>query len=326
MRTAVKKGLQKLGRVILFFCLGMGGISAERTLAVPNYHLVGLTGMLIPGAGQMLLGNYSLGLWELSAETGSFVWGYLKSPRVPMTLDGATSELPSCTDSPELCEENKPPVDIRPKLWADWAQEFGIKYHFTNVFVTYRAAAKASGVTKGIDQSPVPLLFLAPFNPKTLLSFYFLVPLGVETGLLYYNYLEVMRKNKPQIPLLTTTSTKLYRVSQFGMYPVGSAAPEEMFFRGFLQHEFYSLIPSPWFSIPVTSALFALCHDPDERYGAFAGGLLFGLQVYLRQNNLDLAIATHYWFVTLLGLENYFLLKSAHAANKQAKVQFSLAF
>ncbi len=271
------------------------------------YHFVGWLNAFVPGSGEILLGSPHLGVLEAASEIGTFYAGYKLSKKSPMTLDGVPEDIPQFNR-----KRSRSQVSIARPLFADWLQEFGIKEHFVNTYNVYRSAAKSDGGSSGIDQTSTNDLFLAPFKPAILKDPWVLIPLGLIAAYSTYDYLATLHDGVDRVPIFTPASNYLYSLTNLGIFPVGSAAPEEMFFHGFLQNEFYQLISTPFFSIPLTSVLFAFAHEPgDGRYTAAISGAYMGLLAHMNQGKLSPGIALHFWSVLILGIEEVLLMHKA---------------
>lgn len=298
--------------------------------AEPNFHAVGWVNTVVPGGGQYLLGNYLYGAAQAVLETSTFVWGFSLSRRSPFTLDGVPEDLPLpsahlatrkttsqvCTVNPKnhkiTCVSVKSTsisfvpsdqVDVSRSLYADWLQEFGLKYHMVNIFDAYRTAAgpdSAIGNQK-IDQTPTGDLFLAPFKWDNLSSLWVFPAVLVTAAALVYNFQTTSKDGFGQISPLDKGSQRLYDTTYLGVFPVGSAAPEEMFYRGFLQHELYALVPSAFFSVGVSTGLFAFSHSGDDRLSAAASGAYEGIVTHANGGLLSKAITYHFWADVLAG-------------------------
>ena len=107
-------------------------VFAQDATAQPNYHLVGWINTVVPGAGELMLGNPELAGAKAGIETGTFLWVYSLSAHAPMTLDGVPEILPSLQNSDQ---------DLSRSLYADMLQEAGLKYHMVNVYNAYRNSA-----------------------------------------------------------------------------------------------------------------------------------------------------------------------------------------
>jgi hypothetical protein len=307
-----------------------------RCLAAPNYHIVGWVNTFVPGGGEFLLGHPFYGAFQAGAEISTFMIGYNRSGRTPMTIDGVPESLPQpaaagtvvltstkykcvvystslhrCTQwkktttSTTSTVDDNTPQDLSTPLHDDWLQEFGLKYHFVNVFNAYRAAAKGDGQigNQKIDQTSTAGLFLAPFNPKNILDPVFGVAIVLSAAAMVYSYNDLIKTGgiAPVAPF-TQKTKDLYNITYLGVYPVGSAAPEEMFYRGFLQHEFYGMTRSPYLAIPLSTAAYAFSHSPDERPSAAVSGLFLGILAYADHGALSRGIAYHFWANVLAGI------------------------
>ena len=294
-----------------------------------NYHLVGWTNMFIPGGGEFIQGNLGRGSLEAILEFGTFYAGYRNSKRSPLSLDGVPEDLPArnsgttpvfkfkrkcttvkgkrvCTDATDASGAAIPAdADISRSLYADWLQEFGLKLHFVDVFDTYRSAAGGRGSIAGqsIDKTDTSKLFLAPFYWENISSPWVYAAVAVSAAALVYNYNQVIRDGELQtVGAINRRSRRQYELTYIGVFPTGSAAPEEMFYRGFLQHEFYSMVQSPVFSIGLSSTAYAFSHSGDDRLSAGLTGLYLGLLTHLDKGKLSKAIAYHFWADVLAGL------------------------
>jgi hypothetical protein len=297
----------------------------------PNYHIVGWTNAVVPGGGQYLLGHPLLGAVQTTLEAGTFLWGYSLSRRSPFTLDGVPEDLPLpsahvstrrtiarvCTINPRThkttCSNEasisstfipSSTVDITKSLYADWLQEFGLKYHMVNIFNSYREAAgpdSAIGDQK-IDQTPTTDLFLAPFKWDNVSSLWVFPAVIVTAAALIFTYQTASNDGSfGQISPLDKGSQRLYDTTYLGILPVGSGAPEEMFYRGFVQHELYGLVQSAVFSVGVSTALFAFSHSTDDRPSAAVSGAYEGIVTHVHHGELSKAIAYHFWADVLAG-------------------------
>ena len=280
-----------------------------------NYHLVGWFNTFVPGGGQLLLGDYRLAVSQAIVEAGTFGWGYALSRREPMTLDGVPEELPTYVVSRRRAAQG----DITKALYADLLQEVGIKTHMTDVFLAYRqAAASETEASSRIDQSAPLELFLAPFQSENLTNPWVYLPLGMiaaEVAVDYFTSRGNVDRNAP----LTPTSNFLYTLNYAFWQPIGSGAPEEMFYRGFLQNELYNLVPSPFFSIPVAATAFALSHEPGPgRWSAALAGTYLGYLAHRYAGRLGPGITVHFWGVVLLGVETVFLSHDAQRTTPPA--------
>ncbi len=315
--------------VILFLQICLFSPTAQ---AAPNYHLVGWVNTIVPGGGEYLLGNYGAGALETSLEVSSFYIGYNNSKRTPMTLDGVPEDLPapskhlrfrrvsrticvvdkktkknvcSATASTDSDSSQSADVDISNSLYADWLQEFGLKYHMINVFESYRKAAgpDVSFGTQKIDQTSTSDLFLAPFQLKNLSSVWVFPALAITGAALIYSFQIALHDGSlSPISPLNQNSQRIYDATYMGVFPTGSAAPEEMFYRGFVQYELYNMIPSALFSVGFSSGLYAFSHSSDDRISAALTGAYLGIVSHADGGQLSKGIAYHFWADFMAGL------------------------
>ena len=297
----------------------------------PSYHLVGWVNTAVPGGGQYLLGNPLKGAIQTTLEAGTFGWGYSLSRRSPLTLDGVPEDLPLpsahistrkttalvCKINPRTHKNEcsnvistsstfvaSSEVDISKSLYADWLQEFGLKYHMVNVFESYREAAGTNSAIgdQKIDQTPTGDLFLAPFKWDNVSSLWVFPAVIVTAAALIYNYQNSSTDGSfGQISPLNKGSQRLYDTTYLAVLPAGSGAPEEMFYRGFVQHELYGLVQSAVFSVGVSTALFAFSHSADDRPSAAVSGAYEGIVTHVHKGELSKAIAYHFWADVLAG-------------------------
>ena len=310
-----------------------------------DYHLVGWFNTFVPGGGQFLLGKPFYGIYQATLEIGTFYSGYKMSARSPMTLDGVPESLPSPATTSQVLKKItnsyncilwnsartrciswkngtsisssaiSPSHDIMRELYADWLQEFGLKYHMVNVFDSYRTVAGENSVYQGqrIDPSAPAELFLAPFKWENLSDPAVYAGLAVTAALVIYNYNLLINTPGGIAPTgrLNSRSSSLYNFTYLGLYPVGSAAPEEMFYRGFLQHELHVMTGTPWLAIPLSTAAFAFSHSAEERPSAALSGLFLGLLTYFRGGYLSSPIAYHFWSDVISGLYQISVVKKS---------------
>lgn len=313
-------------------------------IASPNYHLVGWLNTFVPGGGQFLLGNGWQGAAQAGIEISTFGVGYALSARTSLTLDGVPEDYPavntrlgSRTTLNKVCVQyntlhqctkyalkpakssyytfDNTPVDFSKPIAAAILQEVGIKYHMVNVFEAYRSAYSLHPDEggQGIDTRPTIDLFKDPFKWDTVSSPWVWIPLLMVLGITGYDYASQVSNGVPTIQPLTNFSNISVGFNQLGLYPVGSGAPEEMFYRGFLQNEAFHLVNSPFFAIPLSTAAFSFSHGPDGRIGAAVTGSYLGFLAYKNNGNLSEGIALHFWSVVVLGLESLLLtLRSEH--------------
>lgn len=289
--------------VTLALALADPSKASDEITTKPNYHLVGWSNVFLPGSAQLMLGNYTLGVAQGAVELGTFIWGYELSRLSPISLDGVPDELPSFSRQSRLGQTN-----INKALYADMLQEIGIKTHFVNTFLAYREAAKDDPeASKRIDQRSLKDMFLGPLSLSAFEDPWVYVPgaiLVIETGLVYF----IDRNTLGRGAVLTPYSNFLYGLNYGVLQPIGSGVPEEMFYRGFLQNELLSLVDSPFFAIPISSAAFAFSHQPGpgRLTAAVAGGYL-GYLAYRYPGNLAPGITLHFWGAVMLGIQTILL-------------------
>jgi membrane protease YdiL (CAAX protease family) len=322
-----------------------------------NYHTVGWTNVFLPGGGEALMGNYWTGAQQAGLELSTFVWGYSLSAREPFTLDGVPEDLPS----PEIGFLQKPitttlcsrrngivrcypvrknsvvasyntPQDISKPLFADVLQEIGLKTHMVNIYDSYRKAAAKNGIDFNVahlDPTPTSQLFTAPFDRDNLLNPWVYLPLLLTGAVLFYSYEQLTPNDYPALPQFNRRSSVFYDLTYTTVFPVGSGAPEEMFYRGFLQSEFYNWSGSPWVSVPMSTALYALSHESDAQLGAALSGLYLGYLAHRENGHLKLGITYHFWSDIMTGLYSIAVVKLGQrqaALNAPPQVSFSLSF
>jgi hypothetical protein len=301
--------------------------------ATPNFHLLGWVNAVVPGGGQYMLGNYGLGALQTGLEVGTFYAGFSNSALSPMTLDGVPEDLPTqttnfskvnvkqrnCTYNASLKKTvcttttvstttgsaSTGAVDLSRSLYADWLQEFGLKYHMVNVYNAYREAAgpNASIGTQAIDQTSTADLFLAPFKWDNLSDSWVWPALVVSAGALIYNYNQAVRNGQlTAIAPLNKGSQRQYDFTYLAVFPSGSGAPEEMFYRGFLQYEMYNMVESPFFSIGMSTLAYTFSHSADDRPSAAITGAYLGWLAHHNHGSLSKSIAFHFWSDILAGI------------------------
>ena len=277
-------------RKIIYFLLLISPVSHAA-----DFHSVGWINTFLPGAG-------SLG--KAAIEVGTFGLGYSWSTHQNFDLDGAKGN-----NSSQLL------------------QEVGMKYHMLNVFESYRDEYLVSGgdVAQGLDQRPTLDLFKDPFDPNTLSSPFVWVPLAISAGAIAVDYQSTIH-HQSALPKQSFGTNLFSGFNQITMYPIGSGAPEEMFYRGFLQNEFYHWVASPFFSIPLSAAAFAFSHGPDVRAASAVSGAYLGFLAYRNQGKLNEGIAIHFWTVVMLGVESLFLMLHAQNASQAPPVSAQFIF
>ena len=330
------------------------------SFAKADFHTIGWVNTFVPGGGRFMMGEYGEAAKEAALEVGTFAIGYSISPDGEFTLDGtpvgypavstfsyiSTSTRNVCVKRNKItkvCEQRQSrlfsssqnavdynPTDATHPLAAAVLQEFGLKYHIMNVFFSYRDQFNIEGGKdpgQGIDQRSASEMLKDPFQKEILTSPWVYVPILFASTFAYFDY-KSQNKLSASNPIspLKTRSKVLTAFDQMIMYPVGSAAPEETFYRGFLQNEFYYAYRSPYFAIPMSSLFFALSHSQDSWPSAFVTGLYQGLLAYRNNGNLAYGNAVHFWGVVALGIESYILTLNSQAKGPPATVNFSFTF
>jgi hypothetical protein len=268
-----------------------------------NHHAVGWYNTVIPGGGRYLLGQKDQAYFEATYEIVPTVVGFYLSDKRNMSLDGFRADLPTSLGR----RYTRSSADLTRPLMGNLLLEWGIKAHMVNVFRSYREKAQQEGVTSDIDQSDVDDLFMSPFQKKYMFNPWVYVPI---LGVLAYAAIDYGSSSQAPdaVDRLTPESNVLHDFHYGVWQPIGSGAPEEMFFRGFLQRELHELVPSPFFSIPLQALAFAYSHEPgDGRVTAFVAGSLLGLMAHLNNMDLHKGIAVHFWSEFIFGVESILL-------------------
>lgn len=279
-----------------------------------NYHLVGWSNTFIPGSGRMELGEYAIGGMQAVYEIGSFVGGYNLSNGATFTLDGFQ------TVPPDQKLKRSDEIGIESELYGDLLQEFAIKAHMVNTFEAYRLAAWRSGEhPDNIDDKPIGTLFMEPFDSANLTNPWVFIPI---IGVLAYTLEDFFTTNPGTVSRLSPYSNFLYGFNYGVWQPIGSGAPEEMFFRGFLQNEFMDMTHSPYLAIPMSTALFAYSHAPTGRLTAAIAGGYLGFLADHYHGRLGPGITVHFWSDLILGIET--LLQNSKAQSTTPPATFSV--
>ena len=290
----------------------------------PDYHLTGWFNLLVPGGGQFLLGEYGRAGVEAGIEVGAGYTGFSLSKRSPMTLDGVPEALPVFQGRRKRAGSL---VSIDTAVYADLLQEVGIKAHLVDVFTSYREAARRRGVTDHIDQSTEMNLFLDPFKMDNLTNPWVYLGIGAVAAGTVLDYISAHNAGLPATPRITPYSNFLYSFNYEVWQPIGSGAPEEMFYRGFLQNELYDLVPSPFFSIPLATAAFAFSHAPGPgRITAAVAGAYLGFLAHKYDGKLGPGITVHFWGVVLLGMETALLSHEAQHTTPPATMYVQINY
>lgn len=323
-----------------------------------NFHAVGWVNTFVPGGGRLMMGEYLEAGKEAALEIGTFSAGYAMSPTSSFTLDGTPIDYPSvgtytftskrrvsyCSkyDSVRhICLQYRNRIvattssaidyrkaDASKPLTAALLQEFGLKYHIMNAFFSYRDQYNREGGDpgQGIDQRSALEMFKDPFRAEILTSPWVYIPIALTSAFVYYDFRSQLNQTQNAISPLTNSSKAYLAFDQMVMYPFGSAAPEETFYRGFVQNEFYYMVRSPYFAVPMSSLLFALSHSQDSWPSAFISGLYQGTLAYKNNGNLAYGNAVHFWGVVVLGIEAYVLTLNSQAKAPPVSLKFNFTY
>lgn len=327
--------------------------------AYANFHAIGWTNMFIPGSGRAIRGEYGEAAKEAALEIGTFSLGYSMNPDSSFTLDGTPVDYPSvgtysftnrhrqsyCVrydPVKKICLQYRTRTiisyttssgyyskhDATKPLAAAALQQFGLKYHLMNTFFVYRDQLNMEGGDpgQGIDQRSAKEMFKDPFQWEVLKSPWVFIPIAVTGAFVYFDYRHELNQLTGEITPLNKRSKIFLGFDQMVMYPFGSAAPEEAFYRGFIQNEFYYMVRSPYFSVPMSSLLFALSHTQDSWPSAFITGLYQGMLAYKNDGNLAYGNAVHFWGVVILGIETFALTLQSQAEAPPVSVKFNFTF
>lgn len=277
----------------------------------------------MPGAGQAWLGRYDLAAAQFVYEPATFYFGYRLSEGEVFSLDGFSSK--------KLASTFRAPTGgagFEHQLYGDFLQEFSLKSHMVNVYEAYVDAWKRSGgAPETLDTTSTLDLFKAPFSGSNLEDPWVWVPLAAVFSSTLIDYISTTQGTIPSAPRLTPPSNALYGFNYAVWQPVGSGAPEEMFYRGFLQNEFLAIVPSPYFSIPMSTLLFALSHAPgDGRYSAAIAGGYLGYLAHQNGGKLAKGITVHFWSSIILGLETMLLNQKGQRTTPPATLDLQVNF
>ncbi len=323
-------------------------------------HLVGWTNTFIPGAGRWLLGDVVGGLGEFGIETATFGLGYGLSKRTTLTIDGVPEDYPAYepglggfgSGNRTVCQKYDPaqrrcvklatlrgsgslstlltPVDFSRPLTAALLQEVGLKYHMMNVFSSYQASLKArdSDLGQGLEDKNVTELFFEPFQKSNLTDPWVYIPLALVVAATAVDYSSQIHSGLTPTQPLTGTSNAFVGFNQLILYPVGSGVPEEGFYRGFLQNEFYFMTRSPVASVLMSATAFSLSHSPPGHLTAGLSGLYLGTLAAINHGKLGPGVTLHFWSVVALGIETFVLTKKSQAVPGSAPLglQASIPF
>jgi hypothetical protein len=269
---------------------------------------------------------------DLQVETGSNLISSSKQQVCTQTevVNGKVKCVPghtvTSTSTSSTFVPSSTPLDNTSAGVADLLQEFGIKYHFVNVYNAYREAAGSTKVGEGIDSASTEEMFLSPFRMKNLLNPWVLAPLVLLAGYTFRDYLMISRGGISPLQPMTGLSNELLSFNYEIWQPFGSGAPEEMFYRGFLQNEMYELVPSPYFAIPMSTLAFAFSHSAPGRPTAGVAGAYLGFLAYHNHGKLGPGITLHFWTVVLLGIETIAITDRAQGFTPLRYVTFDIHF
>jgi len=276
----------------------------QEAKADPDYHFVGWANLFVPGLGETLLGHPIEGAFEMGYEVSTFWVGYRLTEGSLFSLDGFAS--PNPTSRARAGVE----LSLEQKMYGQILQEFGIKAHMINTFAAYQDAAKLQGeLPSDMEHLSPDDLFMEPFNTKNLNDEWVSIPLGIVFASVVADYISQTGSGSLGTQTkLNPASNALYALN-FGLWqPMGSGAPEEMFYRGFLQREFKHATGSAAVSVALTSTLFAFSHEPGAgRNSAAIAGLYLGYLAERYGGKLGPGITLHFWSEILLGLETILL-------------------
>ena len=335
--------------ILALAVLSLMTVFSTKSVEAANFHLVGWTNTFIPGGGQLLQGNFLQAGFQAVTEVSTFGYGYSLSKRSPITIDGVPEDYPGVTPSftrrtktKYVCPAGKlnpltkkcsvplvaqqsisssssyssEPQDLRRPVSAAFLQEIGLKYHMMNVFDSYRQAAKKQGklaAGQGIDDRDPGEFLMDPFRLDNIIDPWVYIPLLIATGATVLDYGSAL-KSSPGIQPLTRLTNEFVGFNQLILYPFGSGAPEEMFYRGFVQNEARCLINNGIFSIAMSTLAFSFSHSADGRIGAAVTGTYLGYLAHRNHGKLGKGISLHFWSVVVLGVEAFMLTLNTQRA------------
>jgi len=258
---------------------------------------------VLPGLGSTLMGEPVMGLWQLGYESSTFVVGYsLAEKKGLSSLDGISDSFSVYRSSGQFRNLQS---NIDKKMYSDIFLEFAIKAHLVNTFIAYRDAYREQGITADLDQHTPEEGMMIPFEKKYLEQEDVWIPLAVVFAAFTADYLTTSVES---IQPLTPSSNTLYAFNYGIWQPLGSGYPEEVAYRGFLQHEFKNLTGSPLLSIIGETAAFSMSHEPGAgRYTAGVVGLYLGYLAHKYHGDLGPGSFVHFWGNLLMGVEGILL-------------------
>ena len=263
-----------------------------------------------------------MGAIQFGYEVGTFGAGVALSKGGVFSLDGFVSPRPA-TRIRGTGELNDTQV-----IESEILQEFGLKAHMVNTYETYRDAARVNGeLPIGMETKSVKDLFFEPFNSDILSDPWVFAPIALVLGVTIADYWMSVAGTVTRTNALNSSSNALYAMNYGIWQPIGSGAPEEMFYRGFLQNEFKDMTSSAPLAIAMSSTLFALSHMPGSgRDSAALVGAYLGFLANKNNGKLGPGIAVHFWGDMILGLETILLNHKGQRTTPPTGLQIQVNF
>jgi membrane protease YdiL (CAAX protease family) len=280
--------------------------------------------------------------------------GIGEKKRTCVAYDPITGICKTYRHSGRTAAVSNSPIDLSRAAESAFLQEFGLKYHMMNVFGSYQKAffhnhklAHFDGQLydekgtfgQGIDARTAWEIHLSPFEWRYLSDPFVFGPLLAVLAYVVYDTVSQINAGLAPLQRLNTFTNTLVAFNETVVYPAGSGAPEEMFYRGFLQNEAYRASGSALVAILSSTAAFALSHSPQGHIGASVSGLYLGSLCYFKKGDLGPGVFLHFWSVFALGVEAIWLLKraevgtvaqhsraSASASHSSRSFSFSIPF
>jgi hypothetical protein len=286
----------------------------------PNPHLVGWANLVFPGLGATLRDDPGRGLLQFGYEGATFAGGYALSDRKGFSsLDGISDTFRPFNKSKGARNAQE---GIESKMTSNILLEFSIKSHLVNTFTEYRDAFKERGITEGLDQHTAIEGMILPFSTTYIKEPDVWIPLALVAAAVTLDY---ATSSPGAITPLNGSSNALYSFNYGVWQPLGSGYPEEVAYRGFLQHELKSATGSPFLAVALQSLAFAFSHEPGGgRYSAALVGTYLGYLAEKHHGDLGPGATLHFWGDALLGVESLLLSNKAQHTTPQAG--FSLQF
>lgn len=282
--------------------------------------LVGWGNLFLPGFGATLRDSPARGLGQLSYEGATFAVGYtLSTQKGFSSLDGINDTFSTYKLS---AAGRNLQANVDRKMVSDIFLEFSIKAHLVNTYIEYRDAYRDIGITDGLDQHTALEGLLIPFDKKYLEQSDVWIPLALVFSAFTADYLTV----KPDSTQPLTPSSNLLYTFNYGVWqPLGSGYPEEVAYRGFLQHEVKNLTGSPLAAVLAQTLAFSFSHEPGGgRYTAAAVGLYMGYLAEKYNGDLGPGSFLHFWGNLLMGVEG--ILVNAKAQRTTMPGAFTVQF